>query len=71
MRRHRLMILEMGGYGSTVSDGIAELSPSDDAIEDEKMRVYMLRKARDETIARESIDYLRQALARSRGPGSL
>ena len=63
MRRHKLLCLERDGlvleYGDTgysrgsVSAGLGELPSSGDALEDEKMRIYMIKKAREETIARE------------------
>lgn len=55
MRRHRLIILEMGNCGyarSFSSNGIDDLTPSGDAVEDERLRVYMIKKAREEAIAR-------------------
>lgn len=61
MRRHKLLVLEMRGllqetpdcgYSRSFSTTDGELSPSGDPIEDEKMRNYMLRKARDEAGAR-------------------
>jgi len=61
MRRSRLLSLEkLGlvqemdfGYGASfTSDGVNPVPASGDPVEDEKLRVYMIRKARDETIAR-------------------
>lgn len=65
MRRHRLLTLEKtglvmefaGGLGGDcgagyTTSGVHELPPSGDAIEDEKMRAYMVRKAREEAINR-------------------
>jgi len=60
MRRHKLIVLEMAGLvqeGSsdgymTSANGMDELSPSGDAIEDEQLRNYMIRKAREDAIAR-------------------
>ena len=62
MRRHRLICLEMLGRVQETSDcgyamsfstnGVDDISPSSDAIEDEKLREYMIRKARSEAIAR-------------------
>lgn len=66
MRRHRLVILEKaglvmefaGGLGGDcgaayTSGGLGDIPPSGDAIEDERLRVYMIRKARDEALARQ------------------
>ncbi len=62
MRRHRLLVLEKsdvvleysGGMGSAfTSTGVDDIMPSGDAIEDEKLRAYMIRKAQEEAIARE------------------
>jgi len=63
MRRHKLLCLERAGlvleYGDTgysrahVTSGIEALPSSGDALEDEKMRIYMIKKAREETLARE------------------
>lgn len=62
MRRHRLVCLEKAGMvmeyadsgysRAAVSNGLAELPTSGDAIEDEKLRIYMVKKAHDEAIAR-------------------
>lgn len=64
MRRHRLLVLEMSGLleyaGGLAGDcgagfhstGVDDMPPSGDAIEDEKLRVYMMKKARDEAMAR-------------------
>lgn len=59
MRRHRLLILEKalleysGGMGGPfTATGMDDVSPSGDAVEDEKLRIYMLRKARIDAIAR-------------------
>ena len=62
MRRHKLICLEMAGlvleYGdsgysrSAVTNGIADLSPTGDAIEDERLRVYMVKKAQEDAISR-------------------
>jgi len=60
MRRHRLLCLEKEGliqeytgYSMGSATGIGELPASGDALEDEKMRIYMIRKATDEAMARE------------------
>lgn len=62
MRRSRLMCLEkIGlvhemdfGYGAAfTSDGVNPVPPSGDPAEDEKLRVYMIKKAHEETTARE------------------
>ena len=63
MRRHKLLCLEMAGlvleYGdsgyspSAVTNGIGDLSPSGDAVEDERLRVYMVKKAYDDSRARD------------------
>ena len=62
MRRHRLLCLETdlvleyggGGYSlAAVTNGIEALPSSDDPLEDEKMRIYMIKKSREEAIARE------------------
>lgn len=62
MRRSRLMCLEKAGlvhemdfgYGSAfTSDGVNPVPPSGDPAEDEKLRVYMINKAREETQNRE------------------
>jgi hypothetical protein len=42
------------GYGASfTSDGVNPVPPSGDPAEDEKLRIYMIRKAREETTARE------------------
>jgi len=65
MRRHKLLCLERtgliqeygaGGYSGSSLDGagLNEFpAASGDALEDEKMRIYMIEKAREETISRE------------------
>ncbi|MGE3483172.1 MAG: hypothetical protein AB7L09_00185 [Nitrospira sp.] len=61
MRRHRLvslekagLVLEYYGYsGNFASTTVDDIPPSSDADEDERLRVYMLRKAREEAIARQ------------------
>jgi hypothetical protein len=63
MRRSKLLVLEkLGlvqetsadcGYAQSFSsDGVSQLPLSGDPVEDEKLRVYMIRKARDEAVAR-------------------
>lgn len=59
MRRHRLLILEYAGGrpgsgcgAGFVSSGVDDIPPSGNAIEDEKLRIYMIRKAQQEEIAR-------------------
>ena len=62
MRRHKLICLEMAGlvleYGdsgysrSVFEDGITDLSPTGDAVEDERLRVYMVKKAQEDAVAR-------------------
>ena len=42
------------GYGmSFTSDGVNPVPPSGDPAEDEKLRIYMIKKARQETMSRE------------------
>lgn len=62
MRRHKLISLEKsglvqeGGSGYAMSfsgDGVGDLQGSGSALEDEKLRNYMLKKARDEAVSRE------------------
>jgi hypothetical protein len=64
MRRHKLLCLEKkglvleygaGGYsGSALAGaGLNEVPSSGDALEDEKMRIYMIRKSREEALSRE------------------
>lgn len=62
MRRARLMSLEKlglvqemldGGYSRAFStNGVDQLSPSGNPLQDEKLRVYMVGKARQEAAAR-------------------
>ena len=61
MRRHRLLcleadlILEYGGCGysrAAVTGGIEGMPSSGDALEDEKMRIYMIKKSREEEVNR-------------------
>lgn len=62
MRRHRLiclerlgLVMEMADCGysrSFTSDGVAPIPSSGDPIEDEKLRIYMMRKARETELAR-------------------
>lgn len=60
MRRAKLLSLEKQGlvqetygYGRTLSiDGVNGLPASEDPVQDEKLRVYMMRKARSEAEAR-------------------
>ena len=63
MRRHKLLCLERtgliqeygdGGYANNgISTGIDGMPGSGDALEDEKMRVYMIKKSHEESTARE------------------
>jgi len=63
MRRHKLICLEMTGmvqkHGLTgytetfTSDGVTDIPQSGDALEDEKLRIYMIQKAREEAFARD------------------
>ena len=62
MRRHKLICLEKAGlvqevrdcgYGAAVTSGMSELNPSGDGVEDERLRAYMIRKAREDAIARD------------------
>lgn len=57
MRRHKLLCLEKAGlvleYGDANYSGIEALPSSGDAIEDEKLRIYMIKKSQEETLARE------------------
>jgi hypothetical protein len=61
MRRHKLIVLEKAGlvqegavgYNmSFTSNGVDDIPESGDAVEDEKLRTYMIRKAREDAIAR-------------------
>lgn len=60
MRRSRLMSLEklglvqeMFGYGGSFStNGVDQIPPSDNPLDDEKLRHYMIKKARNEAVAR-------------------
>jgi len=62
MRRHRLLVLEKAGLVQETSDcgysmsfssnGVDDIPESGDALEDEKLRTYMIRKAREEAVAR-------------------
>lgn len=62
MRRHRLLCLEMAGLIQEIRDcgysrafvtsGSSDVVPSGDPLEDEKLRVYMIRKAQSDAIAR-------------------
>lgn len=47
--------MEYYGYsgGGFTSTGLDDIPPSGDAIEDERLRIYMLRKAREEAAARQ------------------
>ena len=62
MRRHRLLCLESDplleytgvGYGQAfTTTGVDDIPSSGDAIEDERLRLYMIRKAQEEAIARQ------------------
>ena len=74
MRRRKLLCLEQlgmvqeaadSGYSvSFASSGSAEVPPSDDPLEDEKLRSYMIRKAHAEAIARERRTQRLRKLAR-------
>jgi hypothetical protein len=62
VRRHRLVTLEktglvleyasMGYGGASISNGVSELPFSGDTLEDEKLRIYMIKKARQEAVNR-------------------
>lgn len=61
MRRAKLLSLEKQGlvqeafgYGSSfTTNGVDQIPPSENPMQDEKLRVYMMRKARDESQARQ------------------
>jgi hypothetical protein len=49
------LVQEMSDCGYTRSfttDGVVDIPPSGDAIEDEKLRTYMIKKAREDAVAR-------------------
>lgn len=60
MRRAKLLCLEKKGlvqetygYGRSFTlNGVDSIPPTDDPMQDEKLRVYMMRKANDEAAAR-------------------
>lgn len=62
MRRHRLVSLEKAGMVHEVhdcgyarafsTDGVNEIPQSDDPLEDEKLRSYILKKAQETSAAR-------------------